>query len=80
MGLGATSDRDAVQGGAAVAMHGALQTGVLATTFTASQGLLLKSFTAGIGLSQEVEEVVQHVVEQAACEIQNSLNNAQSKL
>src|SRR5437868_10513526 len=29
------------EGGAAGAVHGALQTGVLATTFTASQGLLL---------------------------------------
>ena len=29
------------EGGAAAAMHGALQTGTLATTFTASQGLLL---------------------------------------
>ncbi len=30
-----------VEGGAAGAIHGALQTGSLATTFTASQGLLL---------------------------------------
>jgi pyruvate/2-oxoacid:ferredoxin oxidoreductase alpha subunit len=29
------------EGGAAGAVHGALQTGALATTFTASQGLLL---------------------------------------
>src|SRR5215467_2665316 len=29
------------EGGAAGALHGALQTGALATTFTASQGLLL---------------------------------------
>ena len=29
------------EGGAAGAIHGALQTGALATTFTASQGLLL---------------------------------------
>src|ERR1700694_2701077 len=29
------------EGGAAAAVHGALQTGALATTFTASQGLLL---------------------------------------
>ena len=29
------------EGGAAAAMHGTLQTGTLATTFTASQGLLL---------------------------------------
>ena len=30
------------EGGAAGALHGALQAGALATTFTASQGLLLK--------------------------------------
>src|SRR3990172_706693 len=30
------------EGGAAGALHGALQTGALANTFTASQGLLLK--------------------------------------
>jgi len=29
------------EGGAAGAVHGALQTGALATTFTASQGLML---------------------------------------
>src|SRR3984957_13506885 len=33
--------RDAVGGGAAGAVHGALQAGALSTTFTASQGLLL---------------------------------------
>ena len=35
------SSRCRVEGGAAGAIHGALQTGALATTFTASQGLLL---------------------------------------
>jgi pyruvate-ferredoxin/flavodoxin oxidoreductase len=34
-------DRDAERGGAAGAVHGALQAGALTTTFTASQGLLL---------------------------------------
>jgi hypothetical protein len=38
---GARRGRDAVRGGAAGALHGALQAGALATTFTASQGLLL---------------------------------------
>ena len=33
--------RDAERGGAAGAVHGALQAGALTTTFTASQGLLL---------------------------------------
>jgi len=33
---------DAERGGAAGAVHGALQTGALTCTFTASQGLLLK--------------------------------------
>src|SRR5437870_10650619 len=41
MGNGATSDGMQSEGGAAGAIHGALQTGALATTFTASQGLLL---------------------------------------
>ena len=41
LGRRARGDRDAERGGAAGALHGALQTGALATTFTASQGLLL---------------------------------------
>jgi pyruvate-ferredoxin/flavodoxin oxidoreductase len=36
-----TVGRDAVRGGRGRAVHGALQAGALATTFTASQGLLL---------------------------------------
>ena len=39
--IGSAADRLLSEAGAAGAIHGALQTGALATTFTASQGLLL---------------------------------------
>jgi len=39
------------EGGAAGAIHGALQTGLLVTTFTASQGLLLMIYMLVGGLS-----------------------------
>jgi pyruvate-ferredoxin/flavodoxin oxidoreductase len=39
------------EGGAAGAVHGALQTGSLATTFTASQGLLLMIPGRGQGMT-----------------------------
>ena len=41
LGHGALRRGDAKRGGAAGALHGALQGGTLAPTFTASQGLLL---------------------------------------
>jgi pyruvate-ferredoxin/flavodoxin oxidoreductase len=41
VGRAAPRDRDAVRGGAAGALHGAITKGALGTTFTASQGLLL---------------------------------------
>src|SRR5215470_479564 len=39
--MGEWADQWSAEGGAAGALHGALQAGALATTFTASQGLLL---------------------------------------
>ena len=52
------------EGGAAGALHGALQTGVLATSFTASQGLLLMLPTL-YKLAGELTPMVLHVAARA---------------
>src|SRR5438046_5694848 len=50
------------EGGAAGAVHGALQTGALATTFTASQGLLLM-LPNMFKIAGELTTAVLHVAE-----------------
>src|SRR5947207_2844152 len=52
------------EGGAAGALHGALQTGALATTFTASQGLLLM-IPNMYKIAGELTPVVMHVAARA---------------
>src|SRR5437868_6383671 len=52
------------EGGAAGALHGALQTGALATTFTASQGLLLM-IPNMYKIAGELTPVVFHVAARA---------------
>lgn len=52
------------EGGAAGAIHGALQTGALSTTFTASQGLLLM-IPNMYKIAGELTPVVFHVAARA---------------